>query len=50
MEEPGVGVENLHLFLASFHNMRMAVPYMGNIVDAVKILGTQTINLNFYMY
>ena len=49
MEKPGVGVENLHLFLSSLHNMRMAVAYMGNIVDAVQILRILTTDLHFYI-
>ena len=38
MEEPRVGVEDLHLSLASLHHVWVAVTHMSHIVDAVKIL------------
>ena len=38
MEEPRVGVKNLHLLLTSLDNMRMTVSNVANIVDTVEIL------------
>jgi hypothetical protein len=40
---PAIGVEDGHLVLAGFDNVRMAVAHVADVVDAVQELGTRFI-------
>ena len=45
MEEPAIGVQDLHLPLAGLDHPGVTVAHVRHVVDTVKILNATTINL-----